>query len=42
MDRLVTPHVMTTDFVYLRLIGDRSIGEKDFGKIQKERKIEMQ
>lgn len=42
MDRLVTPPVMTTDFVYLRLIGDRSIDEKDFGKIQKERKMEMQ
>jgi uncharacterized protein YecE (DUF72 family) len=42
MDRLVTPPVMTTDFVYLRLIGDRSIDEKDFGKIQKERMLEMQ
>ncbi len=33
---------MTTDFVYLRLIGDRSIFDKDFGKIQKDRKLEMQ
>ena len=29
-----TPPIVTTDFVYLRLIGDRSIQEKDFGKIQ--------
>jgi len=41
-DRLVTPPVMTTDFVYLRLIGDRSIFDKDFGKIQKDRKLEME
>jgi hypothetical protein len=30
-----TPTVATSDFIYLRLIGDRSIDEKDFGKIQK-------
>lgn len=41
-DRLVTPPVLTTDFVYLRLIGDRSIADKDFGKIQKDRVLEMQ
>jgi hypothetical protein len=28
--RLVTPPIVTSDFVYLRLIGDRSIDEKDF------------
>jgi uncharacterized protein YecE (DUF72 family) len=39
---LQTPAVVTTDFVYLRLIGDRSIDEKDFGKIQINRVIEME
>ncbi len=29
--------IVTSDFVYLRLTGDRSIGEKDSGKIQKDR-----
>jgi uncharacterized protein YecE (DUF72 family) len=37
-----TPPVVTTDFVYLRLIGDRSINENDFGMIQKDRTEEMQ
>jgi uncharacterized protein YecE (DUF72 family) len=37
-----TPPVVTTDFVYLRLIGDRSINEKDFGMIQKDRTVELQ
>jgi uncharacterized protein YecE (DUF72 family) len=37
-----TPPVVTTDFVYLRLIGDRSINENDFGMIQKDRIEEMQ
>jgi len=41
-DYLVTPPIVTTDFVYLRLIGDRSIDERDFGKIQKDRIKEMQ
>ena len=36
-DKLVTPPIVTSDFVYLRLIGDRSIDEKDFGKIQRDR-----
>ena len=31
---LRTPPIATTDFLYLRFIGDRSINEKDFGKIQ--------
>jgi uncharacterized protein YecE (DUF72 family) len=38
---LRTPPIATTDFLYVRLIGDRSIDEKDFGKIQKDRVIEM-
>ena len=33
--------IATTDFLYLRLIGDRSIQEKDFGKIQIDRPREM-
>ena len=41
-DILVTPPVLTTDFLYLRLIGDRSIDERDFGKIKKDRTKEMQ
>jgi uncharacterized protein YecE (DUF72 family) len=40
-DTLITPPVVTTDFVYLRLIGDRSINERDFGKIKKDRTKEM-
>jgi hypothetical protein len=37
-----TPPISTTDFLYLRFIGDRSIDEKDFGRIQKkDRVIEM-
>ncbi|MGD1836420.1 MAG: DUF72 domain-containing protein [Nitrososphaeraceae archaeon] len=41
-DKLVTPPIVTTDFVYLRLIGNRSIDEKNFGKIMIDRKNEMQ
>ena len=37
-----TPPIMTSDFVYLRLIGDRSIQEKDFGRIQIDRVLEME
>jgi DNA polymerase IV (archaeal DinB-like DNA polymerase) len=40
-DNLVTPPVLTTDFLYLRLIGDRSIDERDFGKIKRDRTKEM-
>lgn len=36
-----TPPIVTTDFLYIRFIGDRSIDEKDFGKIQKDRVSEM-
>jgi uncharacterized protein YecE (DUF72 family) len=35
------PPIVTTDFIYIRFIGDRSIDEKDFGKIQKDRVSEM-
>jgi uncharacterized protein YecE (DUF72 family) len=38
---LATPPITTTDFLYMRFIGDRSISEKDFGKIQKDRVSEM-
>jgi uncharacterized protein YecE (DUF72 family) len=38
---LRTPPIATADFLYLRFIGDRSIDEKDFGKIQKDRITEM-
>ena len=36
-----TPPIVTTDFLYIRFIGDRTIKEKDFGKIQKDRLSEM-
>jgi uncharacterized protein YecE (DUF72 family) len=36
-----TPPIVTTDFLYLRFIGDRSLQEKDFGRIQKHRTPEM-
>jgi DNA polymerase IV (archaeal DinB-like DNA polymerase) len=41
-DNLATPPVLTSDFLYLRLIGDRSIDERDFGNIKKDRINEMQ
>ena len=41
-DILITPPILTTDFLYLRLIGDRSINERDFGKINKDRTKEME
>jgi len=37
MDRLQTPPIVTSDFVYLRLIGDRRLAETQFGKIQIDR-----
>jgi uncharacterized protein YecE (DUF72 family) len=40
LDKIQSPPIVTTDFVYLRLIGDRSINE-DFGRIQKDREQEM-
>jgi hypothetical protein len=42
LDGLQTPSIVTTDFLYLRFIGDRSIQEKDFGRIQIDRVLEMQ
>jgi uncharacterized protein YecE (DUF72 family) len=39
--RVSTPPIVTTDFLYVRFIGDRTIDEKDFGKIQKDRISEM-
>lgn len=41
LDIIQTPPVVTSDFVYLRFIGDRSINEKDFGTILKDRASEM-
>jgi len=41
-DNLITPPFVTSDFIYLRLIGDRSIDERDFGKINRDRTTEMQ
>src|ERR687895_2625206 len=38
---LSTPPIVTTDFLYVRFIGDRTIDEKNFGKIQKDRVLEM-
>jgi uncharacterized protein YecE (DUF72 family) len=32
-----TPPIVTSDFAYVRFIGDRSIQEKDFGRIQIDR-----
>jgi uncharacterized protein YecE (DUF72 family) len=36
-----TPPIVTSDFVYVRFIGDRSIQEKDFGHMQIDRIKEM-
>ena len=38
--RMSTPPIVTTDFLYVRFIGDRTIDEKDL-KIQKDRVLEM-
>ena len=40
-DKLQSPSIITSDKVYIRFIGDRSISEKDFGKIVKDRKKDM-
>jgi hypothetical protein len=37
MDRLQTPPIVTSDFVYLRLIGDRRLAESKFGKMHIDR-----
>jgi uncharacterized protein YecE (DUF72 family) len=41
LDKIQSPAIVTSDFVYLRLIGDRSIKETEFGRIQKDRENEM-
>src|ERR671919_2537683 len=35
------PPIVTSDFIYVRLIGDRSIQEEDFGTVQIDRIKEM-
>lgn len=40
-DELKTPPIVTSDQVCIRFIGDRSIGENDFGKIVKNRDKEV-
>jgi uncharacterized protein YecE (DUF72 family) len=41
LEKIQSPPIVTSDFVYVRLIGDRSIKEENFGKIQKDREQEM-
>ena len=41
MDRLQTPPIVTADFVYLRLIGDRRLSDDQFDKIQIDRTEEI-
>jgi uncharacterized protein YecE (DUF72 family) len=41
LDTIQTPPELTSDFLYLRFIGDRSIDEKDFGIVQKDRSKEL-
>ena len=41
LDTIQTPPELTSDFIYLRFIGDRSIDEKDFGRVQKDRLKEL-
>lgn len=41
LDIVQTPPIVTTDFTYIRFIGDRSISERDFGTIQRDRAVEM-
>jgi len=40
-DELKTPPIVASDQIYIRFIGDRSIPDKDFGKIVKDRKKDM-
>jgi uncharacterized protein YecE (DUF72 family) len=42
LDAIQTPPELTTDFFYLRFIGDKSADKKDFDRIQKDREKEMQ
>ena len=41
MDRLQTPPIVTSDFVYLRSIGDRNLSDDQFDKIQIDRTEEI-
>jgi uncharacterized protein YecE (DUF72 family) len=41
-DAIQTPPEVTSDFFYLRFIGERNIDEKHFGKIQRDRLKEME
>jgi hypothetical protein len=41
MDRLQIPLVVTSDLVYLRLLGDRRLSEDQFGKIRIDRTEEI-
>lgn len=41
-DAIQTPAEITTDFLYLRLIGDKSVDEKDSPKVQKDRLKEIE
>jgi uncharacterized protein YecE (DUF72 family) len=41
LDTIQTPPELTSNFIYLRFIGDRSIDEKDFGRVQKDRLKEL-
>lgn len=40
-DELTTPQIMTTDQIYVRFIGDRSINERDFGHVVRDRTEEL-
>jgi len=42
LDKIQSPPIVTSDLVYLRLIGDRSIKENEFGRIQMDREKEME
>jgi uncharacterized protein YecE (DUF72 family) len=41
LDDIQIPAELTSDFVYLRFIGDRSIDEREFGRIQKDRSKDL-
>jgi uncharacterized protein YecE (DUF72 family) len=41
-DKLATPPIITSNFVYMRLIGNRSFDDKNFGKIVFDRTVEME
>jgi len=42
VDLISVPAELTTDFFYLRLVGDKSMEEKDLGAVRKDRTKEMQ